>query len=529
MVAKGGITKGKSHAEGGIPMTVKSTGQKVELEGGEGVINKRSMSDTTLHEFEGEKLTKCEIASKINSDKNFGVKINCDDVVGNKYKHEDGGRITMLEKMGKPSGKTNKKRKLSKSWYVLLQSAISGKYYLYKGFNTLEQAESYVKFQVNFYYALRSSYQILPKDKAQYFTFFPKRKEEGGFINKNKFSKGGDISKYKRKNINKIILKPDLPVIEKNKKRGLKKHHDNCCCNTCFNDGGKINNKVLIQILETDNYNLFDGENFKGKTYLFKDKILELEFVKYNKKNNLVYFKMNNYDLPIYRNQFKILHNKYNEGGFVNKSKLSFEDLGIISFINNNNFNLTIDQKLHIQKFKGNNVANYLNQNISRKIWGMFYNNKPNNMLLENVYLINAGIGKLISYSSQDLNIFIGMDNFNFKDSKNLDTEIKICESINENLFNWNQSTFENGLRCQSALIFEPEINPSKNFIFEPMLWTKKIQYAMSVAEFSKPELIQYYFNKEELDNSKYKYKQFIINRGIKELKNTTVITIAEK
>ena len=41
MSAKGGITKGKSHAEGGIPMTVKSTGQQVELEGGEGVINKR--------------------------------------------------------------------------------------------------------------------------------------------------------------------------------------------------------------------------------------------------------------------------------------------------------------------------------------------------------------------------------------------------------------------------------------------------------------------------------------------------------
>ena len=41
--AKGGITKGKSHAEGGIPMVVKSTGQKVELEGGEGVINKKNM------------------------------------------------------------------------------------------------------------------------------------------------------------------------------------------------------------------------------------------------------------------------------------------------------------------------------------------------------------------------------------------------------------------------------------------------------------------------------------------------------
>ena len=54
--AKGGITKGKSHAEGGIPMVVKSTGQKVELEGGEGVINKKNMADTKKHEFEGKML-----------------------------------------------------------------------------------------------------------------------------------------------------------------------------------------------------------------------------------------------------------------------------------------------------------------------------------------------------------------------------------------------------------------------------------------------------------------------------------------
>ena len=40
MNAKGGFTKGPSHADGGIPMTVKSTGQKIEVEGGEAIINK---------------------------------------------------------------------------------------------------------------------------------------------------------------------------------------------------------------------------------------------------------------------------------------------------------------------------------------------------------------------------------------------------------------------------------------------------------------------------------------------------------
>ena len=99
-MAHGGITKGKSHAEGGIPMVVKSTGQKVELEGGEGVINKKNMADTKLHDFEGKKMTKCEIASEINSDGGNGVKIDCGGVTGRKYKHEDGGQVSEMEYHG---------------------------------------------------------------------------------------------------------------------------------------------------------------------------------------------------------------------------------------------------------------------------------------------------------------------------------------------------------------------------------------------------------------------------------------------
>jgi hypothetical protein len=93
MTAKGGITNGKSHKEGGIPMVVKSTGQKVELEGGEGVINKRNMASEKTYEFNGEKMTTCEIASEINQANGNGVKIDCDDVVGKKYAYEDGGVV----------------------------------------------------------------------------------------------------------------------------------------------------------------------------------------------------------------------------------------------------------------------------------------------------------------------------------------------------------------------------------------------------------------------------------------------------
>jgi len=97
MSAQGGITEGKSHKEGGIPMVVKSTGQHVELEGGEGVINKRNMASEKTFEFEGEEKTICEIASEINSTDGNGVKIDCDNVTGKKYKYKEGGNILSEE------------------------------------------------------------------------------------------------------------------------------------------------------------------------------------------------------------------------------------------------------------------------------------------------------------------------------------------------------------------------------------------------------------------------------------------------
>lgn len=93
MSTTGGITKGKSHHDGGIPMVVKSTGQHVELEGGEGVINKRNMASQKTYDFQGKNLTACEIASEINSADGNGVKIDCSGVVGKKYKYGNGGNV----------------------------------------------------------------------------------------------------------------------------------------------------------------------------------------------------------------------------------------------------------------------------------------------------------------------------------------------------------------------------------------------------------------------------------------------------
>ena len=73
----GGLTKGPSHAKGGIKMKVKSTGQQIEVEGGEGIINKHVMSSKKKISYKGKKATPCEIASDLNQITGNGVKFDC--------------------------------------------------------------------------------------------------------------------------------------------------------------------------------------------------------------------------------------------------------------------------------------------------------------------------------------------------------------------------------------------------------------------------------------------------------------------
>lgn len=64
--AAGGLLVGKRHSEGGIKAINKSTGQPLEMEGGEVVITRDAVSDPTLVEFEGKKMTKRQVLSAIN-------------------------------------------------------------------------------------------------------------------------------------------------------------------------------------------------------------------------------------------------------------------------------------------------------------------------------------------------------------------------------------------------------------------------------------------------------------------------------
>jgi hypothetical protein len=97
MDKKGGLAVGNSHDEGGIKAKVKSTGQNIEFEGGEVIVNKRNVADDTKLEFEGEKKTTCEILSDLNSRNNNGVKLDCDSVEGKKYKYAEGGQVQFID------------------------------------------------------------------------------------------------------------------------------------------------------------------------------------------------------------------------------------------------------------------------------------------------------------------------------------------------------------------------------------------------------------------------------------------------
>lgn len=67
--ARGGKVRGKTHDQGGEAFTVRSTGQRVELEGGEAVINRRSMASKDKITVTG---TPAQIASQINAYRGYG-------------------------------------------------------------------------------------------------------------------------------------------------------------------------------------------------------------------------------------------------------------------------------------------------------------------------------------------------------------------------------------------------------------------------------------------------------------------------
>lgn len=64
----GGVLVGKRHSEGGIKAVNKSSGQPLEMEGGEVVITRGAVSNPKRYDFNGKEMTTREILSKLNVD-----------------------------------------------------------------------------------------------------------------------------------------------------------------------------------------------------------------------------------------------------------------------------------------------------------------------------------------------------------------------------------------------------------------------------------------------------------------------------
>ena len=90
---RGEVLEGLSHKEGGIPVRVADS-DMVEMEGGEGVVNKRSMASTKKFKFQGKEETTCEIVSELNQKQGDGVKFDCDETEGREYKYGKGGILS---------------------------------------------------------------------------------------------------------------------------------------------------------------------------------------------------------------------------------------------------------------------------------------------------------------------------------------------------------------------------------------------------------------------------------------------------
>ena len=111
----GGYLVGKRHSEGGIKAVNKSTGQLLEMEGGEVVITRDAVSDDEKREFEGEMLTNREILSRIN-ESGGGIAF---DKGGEVQKMDVGGEISTFQALIKSLNITAPKNMAAVLYYEM--------------------------------------------------------------------------------------------------------------------------------------------------------------------------------------------------------------------------------------------------------------------------------------------------------------------------------------------------------------------------------------------------------------------------
>tara|TARA_R110000851_G_scaffold243823_3_gene396589 strand:- start:7211 stop:9001 length:1791 start_codon:yes stop_codon:yes gene_type:complete len=479
-MATGGITKGKSHAEGGIPMEVSSTGQKVELEGGEGVINKKNMSDKTLHDYEGKKLTKCEIASEINSDGGNGVQIDCDGIVGKKYKHEEGGKVSKM-----------KYNSLGNVFPDLTQN------------QRQDIMESYM---------------------GQY--------EHGGNIS-------NCIEEHKRtKSLNKKIRKQSMELggVTKNEftpiqvvfDRGIKvdiMRGDNLDSQMNLHPN-KLYNLLFHSIRDEINES---GNRTNSVRFYLKDK------ARGSFGTSLKYF------FDVDRHLFNV---SSDVSDIKNDSGLTFEDkerLFLLSSVSAKD--MTIDQISFLAEFKGKNAANSLSTIAIQKLFSLIFEHKSSSISIGRIAIYNNGVGNISSLAPKDCHVFIKDNNEMFVRSdlnKSIKTEVNYDEvesdinalqNYSSDDQNWSYFNDIETLNADAIMLVYPTVNP-RTPLLPSYLWKNgfngvKSSIGISIAEFSSREIMSKFKNtQKDFLNGERNIVYQEINTGITKDGNFCLISI---
>jgi hypothetical protein len=580
MTAKGGITQGKSHKEGGIPMVVKSTGQKVELEGGEGVINKKNMASEKTYKFMGKEMTTCEIASAINQANGNGVEIDCDDVVGKKYAYEDGGVVFINYKENE-----------------IMYEPIDKKYWANDmEFDTIEEAQNFLdsgeipehirmayqkglfsnggevrkKESVLNFDDYQSTNDILNGNEAGAYSIeeMPSAVTEyknGGEVEratKHEMEHSDTINKIKRndistKDVARTIandhLKKDkdyykkLDILESNtlaeiissheknlhKKQNRKKYELG---------GGMEYTPHLVHIIFEDNHksDIYTNEGkFDGEMIFKKDMLYNMEFLNNRGEETALQFPLSNKYVIVPNELISIkgYDRKYAGGGGVPspyqsyRGRLSDNDIEILDLmrsefrLSEENNHFTIKQKELLSTFKGDNVVNQLSTEIIAKLYGLMFKNHNAETPIQKLWIKNVGIGTLLNLAPIYLKEIVITHNEN--------TFMQIEESIlgilNEAGYKkqWQLADIDSMTKADSIMYCYPTTNPMGDSLSNLVRNAHKNSTGIGIAEFTSENFLKSFVDDIKNNNNIYKshlVNYYKINSGITENAKVTLI-----
>lgn len=555
MGANGGITKGKSHAEGGIPMVVKSTGQHVELEGGEGVINKRNMASTKTYEFQGKKMTACEIASAINSADGNGVKIDCEDVVGTKYKYGTGGFIDLFEDYGNipPHVQT-----ILNDYQEALEDGD------YKELENLRKDLEQVGYTFDFYvdgspYGLRP--KNIPINEVQGYEQY----KNGGELKLgtkmemehadtiNDFKKEGISTKEVATAIAKDHLKEnpryytELKRMENERKnQGLS--HDEA--HKLFEEydlirsrnqnkrkykyGGTLPVKEPVHVslkesFRTTLYNMRTGE-YSGNSLLRENQLHHLNLLEadaqsttFNYPNTDYYFTVPTSIINI-RGKSRTLKT----GGIIDiqfdgyESDLTTNDRSILEVLRGvDNAKLTHKDKEFISSFRGDNLVNYLPNKVCEILYSLTFKHHATRFQIKEIVLLNIGTGNLLSLAPN----YVKSIQVDFADNKYKPIEEQINAIQNPKktkLFLGNYSNVD------AVIHVYPHINPRKENLMQLLRKNPNGSIVCGLAEFSTKEKTEEFKNGIlEYSNKEFNTYFYELHEGISSKGRSTLIYLA--